>query len=137
TPPLDWIDAREVGSGRVVALPADLCLRRAPECRRIEPVGPLSTGVAAGPDFAFAAVRGGLELCERDAAALWWLGGRLPRAFPLEHPASVAGTKLIGALRQDRTDRQTLLLDLTTDLEVPVIEQERLAVGSVLSQSAD
>jgi thiazole/oxazole-forming peptide maturase SagD family component len=125
--PLDWIEAREAATGRVVALPADLCLRRAPKRRRIAPVGALSTGVAAGPDFEAAAVRGALELIERDAAALWWLGGRVPRAFPLEHPASSAGTQLIGALRRDRIERQTLLLDITTDLEVPVIAAVSLA----------
>jgi ribosomal protein S12 methylthiotransferase accessory factor len=119
--PLDWIEAREVATQRSVPLSADLCLRRAPERRRIEPVGALSTGVAAGPDFDAAAVRGALELIERDAAALWWLGGRVPRAFPLEHPASLAGTRLISVLRRDRTARQTRLLDITSDLQVPVI----------------
>ena len=118
---IDWIDARDVMTGAAVALPADLCIRRPPEQRAIEPVGALSAGVAAGSDFASAALRAGLEMCERDAAALWWLGGRQPKAFPLEHPAAIAGMTLIAALRQDRTERRTCLLDITTDLEIPAV----------------
>jgi len=118
---IDWIDARDITTGAAVALPADLCIRRPPERRAIEPVGALSAGVAAGPDFASAALRAGLELCERDAAALWWLGGKRPKAFPLEHPAAVAGVTLITALRQDRMERRTVLLDITTDLEIPAV----------------
>lgn len=118
---LDWIQARDVVTAQQLALPADFCLRRAPECRRIEPAGALSAGVAAGADLAAAALRAGLELCERDAAALWWLGGQVPKAFPLEHPASVAGARLIAALRQTQTERRTTMLDITTDLGIPVI----------------
>jgi thiazole/oxazole-forming peptide maturase SagD family component len=118
---LDWIEARDVVTGEPIALPADLCLRRVPERRRIEPAGALSAGVAAGPDYAAAALRAALELYERDAAALWWLGGQLPLAFPLEHPASLAGVPLIAALRRRETERRTMLLDITTDLGVPAV----------------
>lgn len=118
---LDWIAARDATTTQPLALPADLCLRRAPDRRRIAPVGALSSGVAAGADFASAALRGALELCERDAAALWWLGGRRPSAFPLEHEANIVGAKLITTLRRNRTDRRTLLLDITTDLDIPAI----------------
>jgi ribosomal protein S12 methylthiotransferase accessory factor len=83
--------------------------------------------VAAGPDFGSAAVRAALELCERDAAALWWLGGRPPRAFSLEHPATVAGAPLIERLRQGRTVRRTRLLDITTDLGIPTIAAVSIA----------
>ena len=118
---IDWVEARSTTTAEIVALPADLCLRRAPERRFIDPVGALSSGVAAGPDFASAAARGALELCERDAAALWWLGGRPPKAFPVEHAANLAGTELIRQLRQGGTDRRTLLLDITTDLGIPSV----------------
>jgi thiazole/oxazole-forming peptide maturase SagD family component len=120
-PQLDWIAARDLLGGETMTLPADLCLRRAPERRRVEPVGALSSGVAAGANWQAAALRAALELCERDAAALWWLGGRLPAAFPMEHPASVAGTALIASLRHGSTARRTMLLDITTDLAVPAI----------------
>ncbi len=118
---LDWVEARDAVTDCAAALPADLCLRRPAHRRAIEPVVALSAGVAAGPDFEWAAVRAGLELCERDAAAAWWLGGRRPQALPAEHSANAAGATLIAALRQGRTDRPTTLLDITTDLGVPAI----------------
>ncbi len=120
-PQLDWISVRDVVSGDSVAMPADLCLRRAAERRRVAPVGALSSGVAAGANWEAAALRAALEVCERDAAALWWLGGQLPAAFALEHPASVAGTALIASLRHGSAERRTTLLDITTDLGVPAI----------------
>lgn len=118
---LDWIEARNLATAKPLALPADLCLRRLPERRRLEPVGALSAGVAAGANWEAAALRATLELCERDAAALWWLGGQLPAAFPLEHPAAVTGGALIEALRQGHAERPTMLLDITTDLSIPAI----------------
>lgn len=118
---LDWMPAHNAASAAAIALPADVCIRRPAERRQIKPAGALSSGVAAGPDFASAALRAGLELCERDALALWWIGGARPRAFSIEHPAHLAGTQLVAALRQDRTDRATQLLDITTDLEIPTV----------------
>ena len=68
-----------------------------------------------------AALRAILELCERDAAAMWWLGGCRPKRFPLEHPATRAGAELIERLRQGETARRTMLFDITTDIGVPVV----------------
>ncbi len=118
---VDWVEARAASTRRPALLPADICLRRPPAKRVIEPIGPLSSGVAAGPTFEAAALRAVLELCERDAAALWWLGGRRPRRFPLEHSANQAGTGLIERLRGGETTRSTLLLDITSDVEVPTV----------------
>ncbi|HKC89430.1 MAG TPA: YcaO-like family protein, partial [Blastocatellia bacterium] len=78
---IDWIKASDASTGVVSLLPADLCLRRPPTRRAIEPVAALSSGVAAGPGFETAALRGVLELCERNAAAMWWLGGCRPKRF--------------------------------------------------------
>lgn len=118
---VDWMPARDAASDAVAALPADVCIRRAVSRRRVKPAGALSSGVAAGPDLRAAALRAGLELCERDALALWWIGGQRPRGVPIEHAANVAATRLLANLRQDRTDRLTRLLDITTDLEIPAI----------------
>jgi ribosomal protein S12 methylthiotransferase accessory factor len=118
---IDWVAADDVVSRDRDILPADFCLRRRPERRGIGPVGALSSGVAAGPSLAAAAVRGALELCERDAAALWWLGGRPAKAFALEHPASAIGTGLIARLRGGQAGRRTTLLDITTDLGIPSV----------------
>jgi thiazole/oxazole-forming peptide maturase SagD family component len=118
---IDWINASDASTGSIARLPADLCLRRPPTRRAIEPVGPLSSGSAAGASFEMAALRAILELCERDAAAMWWLGGCRPKCFPLEHPATKAGAELIERLRQGETARRTMLLDITTDNGVPVV----------------
>jgi len=119
--PIDWVRAADASAGDIAFLPADLCLRRPSTRQVIEPVGALSSGAAAGPSFEMAALRAVLELCERDAAAMWWLGGRRPKRFALEHPATRAGAELIERLRQGETARRTMLLDITTDIDVPVV----------------
>jgi thiazole/oxazole-forming peptide maturase SagD family component len=118
---IDWIKASDASTGDIVLLPADLCLRRPPTRRAIEPIGALSSGAAAGPSFETAALRAILELCERDAAAMWWLGGCRPKRFALEHPATKAGAELLERLRQGETARRTMLLDITTDIGVPAV----------------
>jgi ribosomal protein S12 methylthiotransferase accessory factor len=118
---IDWIKAFDASTGDITLLPADLCLRRPQTRRVIEPVGALSSGAAAGPSFEIAALRAVLELCERDAAAMWWLGGCRPKRFALEHPATKTGAELIERLRQGQTVRRTVLLDITTDNGVPVV----------------
>lgn len=119
---IDWINASDASTGQFALLPADLCLRRSPARRAIQPVGALSAGAAAGPNFEAAALRAVLELCERDAAAMWWLGGRRPKHFALEHPATKAGAELIERLRRGgAAARRTLLLDITTDTGVPAV----------------
>jgi thiazole/oxazole-forming peptide maturase SagD family component len=117
----DWIEARNAAGGKTALLPADLCIRRHPSRRTIAFAGALSTGVAAGPDAESAGFRAALELCERDAAALWWLGGRRPKGFPLEHAGQRFGAALVERLRQGATRRRTLLLDITTDVGVPAV----------------
>jgi thiazole/oxazole-forming peptide maturase SagD family component len=112
-----WMQAWDLVDGTTAAVPAELCVRPS----RIRRIGALSAGVAAGADRDAATLRATLELCERDAAALWWLGGCRPRAFPLEHAASRAGLELVTALRRGRTERQTLLLDIATDIAVPAV----------------
>jgi thiazole/oxazole-forming peptide maturase SagD family component len=119
--PIDWIRASDTSTGEVALLPADLCLRRPLERRAIAPPAALSSGVAAGQSFEAAALRAVLELCERNAAAMWWLGGRRPEHFALDHPALKAGAELIERLRRGVTARRTLLLDITTDNAVPAV----------------
>jgi thiazole/oxazole-forming peptide maturase SagD family component len=119
--PIDWIRASDTSTGEVALLPADLCLRRPLERRAIAPPAALSSGVAAGQSFEAAALRAVLELCERNAAAMWWLGGRRPEHLALDHPALKAGAELIERLRRGVTVRRTLLLDITTDNGVPAV----------------
>jgi thiazole/oxazole-forming peptide maturase SagD family component len=118
---IDCVNAFDAATGEAMRLPADFCLRRPQERMTIEPVSALSSGAAAGPSFEAAALRAALELCERDAAAMWWLGGCRPKRFALEHPVTKSAAELIARLRQSETARRTTLFDITTDLGIPAV----------------
>jgi ribosomal protein S12 methylthiotransferase accessory factor len=117
--PADWIELLRLDAPGTAWLPAGLCLRRPqPE---FAPPWPLSIGCAAGPTPEAAALHALLELVERDAAALWWRGGQPGRPVALEDPAMAAAAALIGRLRRGEPGRRSWLLDIGTDLGVPVI----------------
>lgn len=111
-----WILGADLADGHPVYLPADLCLRRPADARDLDPPWPLSTGCGAGSDPLNATLHSMLELIERDAVALWWRGGRRARQLP---PGP--GASLLGQLRGQATTRRTWLLDITTDIGVPVV----------------
>src|SRR5215468_9858238 len=117
---LSWFPALRLSDRRQVLLPADLCLRRPPAAQEFVPPFPLSVGSAAGTSFENAALHGLLELIERDAASLWWRGGRRGRAVP---PDVEAGAQAL--LRELRAGaampRRSWLLDITTDIGVPAV----------------
>lgn len=77
-----------------------------------------STGCAAGPDRETALATALRECVERDAVALWWHGGRPGAALPLE-VIDAQQPRLYWWLHQRR--RRTLLLDLTSDIGLPVV----------------
>jgi ribosomal protein S12 methylthiotransferase accessory factor len=116
--PLDWLAGRALGSGERRLIPADWVLRRAQPGPLFDRATALSTGTAAGRTFADAAVRGLLELVERDAAAQWWIAGRRGRPFSLEELAG--GTAYLRELRRGCRQRSTWLLDITSGLGIPV-----------------
>jgi ribosomal protein S12 methylthiotransferase accessory factor len=87
----------------------------------VSPDWPLSIGCAAGPTAEAAALHGLLELVERDAAALWWRGGRRGRLPPLDDAATEAAAGMLRALRRDAAGRRSWLLDITTELGIPCI----------------
>lgn len=116
-----WMTAYMLGDHSETLLPADWCLRRAEQGPLRQPGAALSTGAAAGRTFEDAAVRALLELIERDAAALWWIGGRRGRPLALEEPASQVAAGLLAALRAEASGRITWLLDITTDIAIPCI----------------
>ena len=128
---IDWIEARQLSSGRSVAYPADLCLRRTPERSAFTPPFKLSSGCAAGPTFEAAALHGMLELIERDAASLWWRGGVRGRMVALEGHAVATAAALVAQARSGTNTRRTWLLDITTDLDIPSI----VAISSRLDGS--
>jgi ribosomal protein S12 methylthiotransferase accessory factor len=120
---LSWHPARRLTdhSKAEALLPADLCLRRPPDRREIEPPFPLSTGSAAGTSWDAAALHGMLELIERDAASLWWRGGSRGGSIPPQHEAHIMAEALLPRLRQNATGRRSCLLDITTDIGVPCV----------------
>ena len=119
--PIDWISARRLGDNARARFPLDLCLRRAPAARDFTPPLKPGTGCAAGKTLAAATLHALLELVERDAAALWWRGGASGRVTAMESAASCAASALIARLRGGAPGRSTWLLDITTDLGIPVI----------------
>jgi ribosomal protein S12 methylthiotransferase accessory factor len=116
---IDWIAVRRLPEGETCRLPADLCLRRT--VRDFVPPLKLSTGCAAGVTPHAATLRGLLELIERDAVALWWRGGRRGGAIAPDSQAGRAAETLLKHIRRGQDGRQTMLLDITTDLGVPVV----------------
>ena len=119
--PIDWVHARCLSTNKPVLLPADWCLRRPRQRMALRPRTALSTGVAAGATIEGASVRALLEVVERDAASLWWNGGRRGRPLAFEHPGMGEAVRLLETLRQNTHGRASWLLDLTTDLEIPVV----------------
>jgi ribosomal protein S12 methylthiotransferase accessory factor len=115
----DWVAAADLTTGAEVLLPADWCLRRASHGSLCLPNTALSTGVAAGPTAEGAAARAILELVERDAVALWWVGGRRGRPIALESAATAEATQLVTHIRHGERSRASWLLDVTTDLDIP------------------
>jgi ribosomal protein S12 methylthiotransferase accessory factor len=107
-----------IAGGREAFLPAALG-RRSVEPSTSNLVS--RTGCAAGPTIEHASLSALLELIERDAAALWWLGGRQPHAVSTEVTASNIVAELTIRLRAGGTERRTSLLDITTDLGVPCV----------------
>jgi ribosomal protein S12 methylthiotransferase accessory factor len=118
---LGWVPVRAITTGAEAWFPADLCLRRPIGTREFSPPLKLSTGCAAGVTADEAALRGVLELIERDAAALWWRGGRRGRAITAASTAGRAAGELLARLRGNQDARRTWLLDITTDLGVPAV----------------
>ncbi|MGE0766391.1 MAG: YcaO-like family protein [Hyphomicrobiaceae bacterium] len=117
----DWLEARLPLTPKTCLVPADWCLRSQTSGPLGLPGTALSTGVAAGRSFEAAALRAVLELIERDAVALWWIGGRRGHAPSMEAAATGEAHALLGALRHGRQDRVSWILDLTSDLRVPVM----------------
>jgi ribosomal protein S12 methylthiotransferase accessory factor len=119
--PLDALEALNLVTGQAVLVPADLCLRRSPAREHSKPFRPLSEGCAAGqtPDHALLAAL--LERIERDAAALWWIGGRRGRGFSDDDLIACGAKGTIDQLRGACTARRTWLLDITTDLMIPCV----------------
>ena len=117
--PVDWLEARSLGSAAGTRLVAAACCLMwyrfrpgEPEFARADTIG-----CGAGPTFDHALTHALLEWIERDAMAIWW-DNRLQRptlrldSFESDELDEVAeGLRAIG--------RDLFLLDCTTDIGIP------------------
>jgi thiazole/oxazole-forming peptide maturase SagD family component len=114
------VEAREIGGNGRGLLPADRCFFGYPDRTARERNATLdSSGCAAAPTAHNACLRGLLELIERDAVTIWWYGGYRRPAVE----ARVIGDPRLHALANwlATRGRHLNLLDLTSDLGVPVV----------------
>ncbi|WP_053080113.1 TOMM precursor leader peptide-binding protein, partial [Nostocoides japonicum] len=81
--------------------------------------GANSNGCAAGASLEDAILQGFMELVERDATAIWWYNRSRRRAVDL---ASFGDPYFLHVQRQYAAlDRETWVLDITTDLGIPTV----------------
>jgi bacteriocin biosynthesis cyclodehydratase domain-containing protein len=118
---IDWIGVSVLNPGLlgnevVRFVPAAYCYLGFPEkdnCR------PDTNGCAAGQTLDDAILRGLLELIERDAAAIWWYN-RVRRPAIRPDTLGAAPEALMIFSEFERMGRRVHLLDLTTDIGIPV-----------------
>ncbi|MFE0762108.1 TOMM precursor leader peptide-binding protein [Streptomyces smyrnaeus] len=117
---VDWTPVWSLTEERHRLLPTSMLYFAAPQ----ETGAPVfaradSNGNAAGSSLEDAILQGFLELVERDAVALWWYNRtRQPRVDPESF-----GEEWIGRMRASYAaiDREFWVLDLTSDLGIPVM----------------
>jgi len=112
--PVDWTAAYSVASGRIRYVPAAYCFTNWNRGTRIVAN---STGCAAGPNAAAAALNGFFELVERDALRGWWLSGKPGRPVRTQDFESA----VIDDVRRYLwgRGRRLFVLDITTVPQVP------------------
>jgi ribosomal protein S12 methylthiotransferase accessory factor len=116
-----WVPVRRLSDDAELFFPLDVCCRRRSSEQDFAPPLKLSTGCAAGTTIAAATLRAALELIERDAVALWWRGGRRGHSIPPHSIAGLAAAELLAQARQGKQDRQSWVLDITTDVGIPAV----------------
>ena len=115
---LDWTPVWSLTQERQRFLPTALVYGMTPEQRADAGLWADSNGCAAGNTLEEAILQGFLELVERDAFAIWWYN-RLPRpGVNLESFGVDYLTEAPAYYR--RYNRDLWILDLTSDLNIPV-----------------
>lgn len=116
--PVPWAEGRSLCDDTAVLVPAELCYRNIERPNSPKPRVKLSTGCGAGERRDTALLHALLELIERDAVALWWIGGRRGRDLPT---GKESVEELLAPFGRDKSHRRCWLLDITTDLGVPCV----------------
>ena len=123
--PVDWTPLWSLTHGRQRYLPTSmLYFDSSPECEVPAPAGARmatadSNGNAAGSCLEDAVVQGFLELVERDAVALWWYNRTRAAGVDLDSCGDDWVRGQVGV--HQRAQREMWVLDLTSDLGVPVM----------------
>ncbi len=105
------LQGQRLNDGEAVWVPAALVLHD-PLGTLAGPAGKAAKGIAGGPDWQSAVDHALAELVERDAAALWWLGGKLPAPVGLDLMVEGQAGAVLQALRRGQGGRRTWLLDI-------------------------
>jgi oxazoline/thiazoline synthase len=115
---IGWIEAYSITRNEKVLVPMAHCILGYPLAREQGFPVPDSSGLAAGKQIETCVETGLLELIERDATSIWWYN-RIPRP-PLR--VDRENCPLLADFEGwvERCGRKLRLLDLTTDLGVPV-----------------
>lgn len=116
---MEWTPVYSLTYQEFKYLPSCYCYAQYPSDNEKELYAyPDSNGCAAGNTIEEAILQGFLELAERDAAAIWWYNKiRHPKVdLPTAHNPYI--TRMADYYRQ--INRNLYVLDITTDLEIPV-----------------
>jgi oxazoline/thiazoline synthase len=115
---IEWVRVERLGGGESRYLPAALCYYGYPADRTHDFCRADSSGCAAGATWEEAALRGLYELVERDAVALWWYNRVVRPGVEIGSFGSAYTSRLMKHYR--RLGRRVWLLDITSDLGIPV-----------------
>jgi len=115
---LDWVPLWSLSRNEARYLPAAYCYYGHPDLEHYFYCTGDANGCAAGSVLEEAILQAFLELVERDSAAIWWYNRLTRPALDL----SSFGSSYIARLRTHykRNSRDLWVLDLTTDLQIPV-----------------
>ncbi|MYD43977.1 MAG: TOMM precursor leader peptide-binding protein [Gammaproteobacteria bacterium] len=116
---VDWTPVWSLTENRHKYVPTSMLFSLPPEIRRDSDLFADSNGCAAGNTLAEAILQGFYELVERDAFAIWWYNQL--RAPKLNLESFDDAFLNVASKRYDAYDRELWLLDITSDLEIPVI----------------
>ena len=116
---IDWSPAWSLTAQRTRLVPTTYCFRDAPAGPGERCCGFNPNGHAAGNTLEEAALQGFLELVERDAVALWWYSRAVRPGVDL---AGLGDAWVNDVVRHyDELGWEAYALDVTTDLEIPVV----------------
>lgn len=114
----DYVKGRNLSDGTSVNVPAARCLRR----KNVSSTPyALSTGCGTGITLEKARFHAILELVERDAYAMWWLGGKFGRPLDMNSAGLLSAIEFLQTIRDANASRVSWLLDIRSDLDIPCV----------------